>query len=134
MEATYPPRMGSPSKATGPGSCAVCGAKLPAEPAISGADLLHGSEGEFFVHVCRSCGAGITRPEESEAGLAGFYPDAYGPHASEGPLGGRLGRALARRELRVGAAGALGELPGGRLLDVGCGDGELGELMMERGW
>jgi SAM-dependent methyltransferase len=34
----------------------------------------------------------------------------------------------------VGAVGALGEASGGRLLDVGCGDGELCELMIRRGW
>jgi SAM-dependent methyltransferase len=122
------------SAAADPGTCAVCGTALPSEPAIRGADLLHGSEGEFAVHICPACGAGNTRPRAGDEELARFYPDAYGPHASDGPLGGRLGRALARRELRVGAAGALGELPGGRLLDVGCGDGELGELMMARGW
>ena len=112
------------------GTCAVCETELPRRPEIRGADLLHGVPGEFAVHVCPGCGAGNTRPLESAAELARFYPDAYGPHASGGPLG----RALSRRELRVGAAGALGELPGGSLLDVGCGDGELGQLMMARGW
>jgi SAM-dependent methyltransferase len=107
---------------------------LPASPSIEGADLLHGVRGEFAVHVCAGCGAGNTMPRAGSADLARFYPSGYGPHVSTGPLGGRLGRALALRELRVGAAGALGELPGARLLDVGCGDGELGELMMERGW
>jgi SAM-dependent methyltransferase len=116
------------------GSCAVCSAGLPEAPAIRGADLLHGTPGEFFVHVCESCGAGNTRPMAGAAELAGYYPDTYGPHLSEGPLGGRLGEALARREIRVGGAGALGDLPGGRLLDVGCGDGELGAVMMGRGW
>lgn len=119
---------------TDSGACAVCGELLPAEPAIRGADLLHGTDGEFFVHVCPGCGAGNTRPRATDAELAAFYPDAYGPHDSDGPFGGRLGRALSARELRVGAAGALGELPGGRLLDVGCGDGELGEMMVKRGW
>jgi SAM-dependent methyltransferase len=116
------------------GLCVLCGSHLPAEPSIRGTDLLHGVAGEFAVHVCPRCGAGNTRPRASDEELARFYPDAYGPHASKGPMGGRLGRALAARELRVGAAGALGQTPGGRLLDVGCGDGELGELMSERGW
>lgn len=114
--------------------CAVCSSNLPEKESIRGADLLHGVSGEFTVLVCDQCGAGNSRPILSDDQLARFYPDAYGPHASDGPLGGRLGRALARRELRVGAAGALGAMPGGRLLDVGCGDGELGELMIARGW
>jgi len=69
----------------------------------------------------------------SEDELAPFYPDDYGPHASEGPLAGALGRLLVRREIRVGAAGALGGHPGGRLLDVGCGGGELAALLARSG-
>ena len=76
---------------------------MPPSPSIRGTDLLHGVEGEFAVHVCPACGAGNTMPRAGRAELDRFYPTGYGPHASTGPLGGRLGRALARRELRVGA-------------------------------
>lgn len=86
------------------------------------------------MHVCPACGAGVTLPRLAPAELASRYPDSYGPHGSDGPLGGRLGRALAARELRVGAAWALGQGEGRRLLDAGCGDGEAGELLIGRGW
>ena len=129
-----PAKTGRPDRGRSAGACAACGAELPALPAIVGADLLHGTPGEFRVHVCPACGAGNTRPEAGAGELQGLYPRGYGPHASEGPLGGRLGRALLGREARVGAAGALGDPSLGPLLDVGCGDGELGELMAGRGW
>ena len=116
------------------GRCPVCGTPLPEAPAIRGGDLLHGVAGEFSVHICAGCGAGVTRPEAAEGDLGAYYPDSYGPHASDRSHGGALRRALLRREIRVGAAGALGELPPGRLLDVGCGGGELGALLIDRGW
>ena len=90
--------------------------------------------GEYAVHVCSGCGAGVTQPPASAEELAAAYPDTYGPHRDDGPLGGRLGRALAAREVRVGAAGALGAGGGARMRDAGCGDGETGGMLVARGW
>jgi SAM-dependent methyltransferase len=51
-----------------------------------------------------------------------------------GGLSEPLSRLLLRREARVGAARALERERPGRLLDVGCGDGELDGLLIESGW
>lgn len=116
------------------GNCAICGNELPHRPAIRGSDLLHGVPGEFDVYVCRTCGAGNTRPFATDDELDRFYPDEYGPHAGGSRIAGGLGRVVSERELRGGEAGAIALQPPGRLLDVGCGAGELGAWMIRRGW
>jgi SAM-dependent methyltransferase len=116
------------------GRCAVCDAELDPRPLINGADLLHNTKGTFTVHVCPDCGAGNTRPLADEAALASYYTAGYGPHGeTSGSLANRLRGLVTRREMRVGAPRALPKRPG-RLLDVGCGTGALGAVMIARGW
>jgi SAM-dependent methyltransferase len=116
------------------GSCAVCEASLEQEPLITGSDLLHGTAGVFTVHLCPACGAGNTRPLVDERVLASYYPAGYGPHGeTSGSLAQRLRGLVARREARVGAPKALPSRAA-RLLDVGCGTGALGAVLIDRGW
>ena len=115
-------------------TCAVCGTPLPSEPALRGGDLLHGGAGEFAVCVCPACGAGTTLPPATDEELAAFYPETYGPHSSSSRVVDRLSSTLLRRESRVGAVGALRYEPTGRILDVGCGSGDLGALLIGDGW
>ena len=63
------------------GTCAICGAALDPLPQIRGNDLLHGVEGDFAVHVCRSCGAGNTRPRVPDSELGPTTRRAMGPTA-----------------------------------------------------
>jgi SAM-dependent methyltransferase len=88
--------------------------------------------------VCSGCGAGWTMPEASGTELASFYPEAsYGYSLEHGALGvvQRLlqrmlfAYVLARPPLR-----ALADQPPSKLLDVGCGRGDLGEALVRRGW
>jgi 2-polyprenyl-3-methyl-5-hydroxy-6-metoxy-1,4-benzoquinol methylase len=92
----------------------------------------------FSVAVCDSCGAGATLPHATTEDLSSFYPDAYSAHLLESGLLGSvqelgqrliLDRALARPPLA-----ALTKLAPGRLLDVGCGRGDLGAALVRRGW
>lgn len=117
------------------GTCAICGAALDPLPQIRGNDLLHGVEGDFAVHVCRSCGAGNTRPRVPDSELGPYYPSGYGPHGeTAGALADGLRRVVTRREMRAGAPGALRERTPGRALDVGCGNGTLGSVLISQGW
>jgi SAM-dependent methyltransferase len=125
----------TPPDRAGAGSCAICGTPLPPDPSFGGPDRLHGVGGIFTVHVCPGCGAGNTRPEATDEELAPYYPAVYGPHAGAGSaIAARLQSLLARRDLRVGAAGALRRIEPGRLLDVGCGAGILDALLIAAGW
>jgi SAM-dependent methyltransferase len=82
---------------------------------------------------------GVTLPIVDSAQLASFYPTMYVTH--EQPLGGVVGLLSATLErlrswhaLRVEPLRRLSELPPGRLLDVGCGRGDLGTWFVGRGW
>jgi SAM-dependent methyltransferase len=112
----------------------VCSTALPETPVVRGKDLLHGGPGDFTVHECARCGAGTTLPLAADSDLAPYYPDTYGPHSSTSRLVHAMSAALLRRECRVGAVGALRHAPQGRVLDVGCGSGDLGALLVEDGW
>jgi SAM-dependent methyltransferase len=117
--------------------CPVCDSPPKAGRRISGPDRLHGTPGTFSVAVCASCGGGWTLPPASAEELASFYPSSYGYLLDRGVLAAvqkvvqRLffKYAFARPPLRTLAAARPGAL-----LDVGCGRGDLGAVLVKRGW
>ncbi len=119
--------------------CACCGAALP-EPALVAPDRLHGTPGWFSVAICPTCGAGRTLPVVEAAELGRFYPDHYMPHTEDRPGGiaARISAFVRTRQERHAFAtpplDAVGRMPGGRALDVGCGRGDLGASLIARGW
>jgi SAM-dependent methyltransferase len=120
-------------------SCPACDEPVGAEPALRGRDRLHGLPGVFDVHLCPSCGSGVTAPPMPASELGRFYPPDYGAYALPANAALRVAatalfrlryrRALQRIPLRV-----LRDRPPGRLLDVGSGRGDLGVVARELGW
>ena len=120
--------------------CAVCDGPLTAGRTVS-PDRLHGLPGTFEVLVCASCGTGRTLPLVDEEGLGSLYPASYAPHsyADEPSSASALAaRAIHRwQEARMLSAPALAparSLAPGRALDVGCGRGALGAVLIAHGW
>ncbi len=121
-----------------PERCPLCGGSLGA-PLLCSPDRFHGSPGTFAVVRCGSCGVGVTLPVAvGAAQLATFYPTTYGAYGLPTGLAGLLSRLIlrlqARRALRTPPLASLTQLPPGRLLDVGCGRGDLGVWFLGRGW
>ncbi|HLM27108.1 MAG TPA: class I SAM-dependent methyltransferase [Thermoleophilaceae bacterium] len=120
--------------------CACCDGPLGAGRIIS-PDRLHGLPGRFEVARCAICGTGRTLPFVGEEGLAALYPPDYAPHTyaerQQGPAA-LAARAIHRwQEARMLSAPALAparRIAPGRALDVGCGRGALGAVLIGRGW
>ena len=114
-------------------------AGLPDAPAIHGRDRLHGVPGEFAVHVCPACGSGRTLPLVPTERLGALYPEGYNAYGlPDNPLLRAAATGLFRwrywRALRRAPFAELLRRPPGRLLDVGCGRGDLGVTLASRGW
>jgi 2-polyprenyl-3-methyl-5-hydroxy-6-metoxy-1,4-benzoquinol methylase len=131
MPATLAPVAPSPELAPCPG----CGEPLQGEVLLRGGDRLMGGPGEFAVRACRACGLASTQPRLRPEQFAEYYPQTYYP-AHAGRLGGLAERARLEAIVRLGPYRPLGarHRSAGRLLDVGCGSGELALTFARHGW
>jgi 2-polyprenyl-3-methyl-5-hydroxy-6-metoxy-1,4-benzoquinol methylase len=82
---------------------------------------------------------GVTLPALDDAQLAALYPATYGTY--ERLPGGVLAliskvvqRLQSWQALRTAPLDRVAALPAGRLLDVGCGRGDLGSWFVRRSW
>jgi SAM-dependent methyltransferase len=121
-----------------PPRCPACAAPLGA-PLLSSPDRLHGAPGSFAVARCESCGLGVTLPAAIDAEqLAAYYPSDYGayelPRGAPGLISWIIRRLQALQALHTAPLSSLAAMPAGRLLDVGCGRGDLGTWFIRRGW
>jgi hypothetical protein len=121
-------------------ACACCGGHLGGDRLVS-PDRLHGLPGRFEVARCVTCGSGRTLPEVPEEELGALYPASYAPHTyssetrSAAALASRaINRWLEARLLSSPALSPARPLRPGRALDVGCGRGALGAVLIGRGW
>lgn len=121
-----------------PGSCPVCAAAL-GPVTLRGQDRLLALPGAFGVRECTRCGLGVTDPRLPGEALARHYPSSYEPYREHGSsatadLIARMRDVhMALRLLRPALAQLIAQPPG-RLLDVGCGRGELAGAFVRRGW
>lgn len=134
--------------------CPLCAGA--AHHACTTRDFLHGLPGEFDYYLCSGCGAEFLHPMPDGERIASFYPADYTVHAPEtrakplrplerAVLRGQYGyhhlnqEPLATRLLALLAGPFLYRhapefRAGGRLLDIGCGNGKFLLRMRELGW
>jgi len=115
-------------------TCPGCGEPLRGEVLLRGPDRLMGGPGEFAVRACGACGLASTEPRLRPEQFADYYPQTYYPEHA-GRLGGFVERARLEAVVRLGPYRPLrGWQRSGRLLDVGCGSGELALTFARHGW
>ena len=121
-------------------ACPACLTPLTGARSLAGRDRLHGTAGRFSVLICPLCGSGSTFPRVSAERLGAFYPTDYGSHGEWSGSGllaaiSQAIRAFVRRRTPSQApfSALAGRVPG-RLLDVGCGRGDLASIFAARGW
>jgi SAM-dependent methyltransferase len=84
----------------------------------------------FAVLRCSACGLASTQPRIGPEQFAEYYPTGY----QREPRTGLVERARLGAIIRFGPYRALARRRPGRLLDVGCGNGELARAFARRGW
>jgi SAM-dependent methyltransferase len=96
---------------------------------------MHGIPGEWPIHTCSQCGSGTTLPLAEERELAAFYPRDYAPFdLPRGPLATAMRLVQRARDSRFPLAALRRGRQPGRLLDVGCGRGDLAASWIDSGW
>jgi SAM-dependent methyltransferase len=121
--------------------CPICSQPLR-DSRLRGRDRLITGDGPFTVMECGDCEYGFTLPQLSAAELGRYYPREYFDFwgYSGQPGHNPLQRLLARfrswsatRSYRRQPYVLDGVTPG-RMLDVGCGSGDLLEQFARKGW
>jgi len=114
--------------------CGLCGS-LKSKPLVKARDPLGISEADFTVVRCGECGLAYLNPRPTAEALKAFYPEGYWWSGEKRGLLARLEEryrnGLLRKELRL----LVKLLPkGSRVLDVGCGQGDMMLLLRKAGY
>lgn len=114
--------------------CPLCGTGAAHVVCRASDRLNRGDPVLYQVARCDACGLAYTRPRPTFEAMAAFYPSSYSGGGRRGLLDRAEGGYRARQQLE--AVRWLAELRPrrGRLLDVGCGRGDLLLALQRDGW
>jgi SAM-dependent methyltransferase len=122
--------------------CPGCGTEHDSpELLLEGHDRLIGAPGHFTVVGCDACGLASTQPRLGPDDFATYYPEVYSAYVSRARVRQRrirpgllVDRVRMETIIRYGPYREVWRRGPGRLLDVGCGAGELGAVFARHGY
>ena len=121
-------------------ACPGCGSTVQQPKVLlRGRDRLTGAPGRFSVLACPECDLAFTHPRLRPEDFATYYPESYSAYepnvgASRRSIGERLGSLQRQAIVRFGPYRRAWQMPAGRLLDVGCGTGDIAVIFARSGW
>lgn len=121
--------------------CALCAETRSITLYENLSDLNYGGEGSFSVRRCPQCGLIWLSPRPDPERAKDYYGTGYVPYGDQASRG-RTALAPLRNLLSLPYRMRYGQLgqtsmpprPGARMLDIGCGPGQLLEAMRDIGW
>ena len=114
--------------------CPLCGGEHRRPLLVAGDRLSPGDTARYSLVRCFDCGLAFTDPRPAADEMAAFYPPSYGGLERE-DLIARVEAGFRRRQQREVVRWLAALRPDrGRLLDVGCGAGDLLAALREDGW
>ena len=119
--------------------CPGCGDTHPGQVLLHGRDRLLLGPGDFRVESCPNCRLAYTAPRLAPEDFATYYPREYTSYAPDGGskkgrVRGAFGRLRMELITRRGPYRRVFAEQPGRLLDVGCGRGDLAATFARHGW
>jgi N-acetylglucosaminyl-diphospho-decaprenol L-rhamnosyltransferase len=118
--------------------CPACAQTAERAPLLVGRDRMLGEPGDFAVVRCEGCGLAYTDPQLGLEDFERFYPSERYPSFEPPDPARRILRSIDRARLditvRFGPYREIVRSGPGRILDVGCGRGDLAAAFQRHGW
>jgi SAM-dependent methyltransferase len=115
--------------------CPLCKSSMDDGPVLDARERWFGIDGTFEIRECPRCRIGVTHPQLDGDALRRFYPSQYSQwHRSRRSLFNHGMALVTALRAELPPYGAFRRRAAGRLLDVGCGRGDLAARFLAHGW